>query len=290
MAARATGSGTISFGLVSIPIKLYTAASSQSVSFNQLHRPCGGRIKQQLHCPTCEVEVSRADLVKGYEHSKGQYVTFTDEELKQLEAERSSLLEIVEFVPLETVDFIQVEKSYYIGPDKGGDKPYRLLAEAMERKGRVAVGRWAARGKEQLVMLRPYQDGLLLHQLFYAGEVRAFEDVERGATFKFSEAEQDLADKLLDQLTGEQFDPERFEDAYAKRVLEAVDQKVAGQEIQLAPEQPKAQVIDLMEALKASLAKGAEPKASEEAEPTVKKATAKGAKGSAGRGKKAAAS
>ncbi|MCA9629262.1 MAG: Ku protein [Myxococcales bacterium] len=256
MAARAISSGTISFGLVSIPIKLFTAASSQSVSFNMLHGECGNRIKQQLYCPVCDVVVERKDTVKGYEYTKGQFVQFADDELKKLEAERSSTLEIVEFVPLETVDFIQVEKSYYLGPDKGGDKAYKLLAEAMRRKERVAVGSWSARGKEQLVMIRPYQDGLILHQLYYAGEVRNYEDVDKGATFSFSDAEQDLADKLLDQLTVEEFDPEKFKDAYAARVLEVVDQKVAGQEITLAPEQPKAQIIDLFEALKKSLAQG----------------------------------
>ncbi|MEZ4370901.1 MAG: Ku protein [Polyangiaceae bacterium] len=276
MAARAISSGTISFGLVSIPIKLFTAASSQSVSFNMLHGECGNRIKQQLYCPACDVVVERKDLVKGYEYTKGQFVQFTDEELKKLEAERSSTLEIVEFVPLETVDFIQVEKSYYLGPDKGGDKAYKLLAEAMRRKERVAVGSWSARGKEQLVMIRPYQDGLILHQLYYAGEVRAYDDVDKGATFNFSDAEQDLADKLLDQLTVEEFDSEKFKDAYADRVLEVVDQKVAGQEITLAPEQPKAQIIDLFEALKKSLAQGGDS-ASDEGSDT-KKAEGKKAK------------
>ena len=292
MAARAISSGTISFGLVSIPIKLFTAASSQSVSFNMLHGECGNRIKQQLYCPACDVVVERKDLVKGYEYTKGQFVQFTDEELKKLEAERSSTLEIVEFVPLETVDFIQVEKSYYLGPDKGGDKAYKLLAEAMRRKERVAVGSWSARGKEQLVMIRPYQDGLILHQLYYAGEgrdcravtrrslcageVRAYDDVDKGATFNFSDAEQDLADKLLDQLTVEEFDSEKFKDAYADRVLEVVDQKVAGQEITLAPEQPKAQIIDLFEALKKSLAQGGDS-ASDEAKDS-KKAEGKKAK------------
>ncbi len=281
MAARAISSGTISFGLVSIPIKLFTAASSQSVSFNMLHAECGNRIKQQLYCPVCDVVIDRKDTVKGYEYTKGQFVQFSDEELKKLEAERSSTLEIVEFVPLETVDFIQVEKSYYLGPDKGGDKAYKLLAEAMRRKERVAVGSWSARGKEQLVMIRPYLDGLILHQLYYAGEVRAYDDVDKGATFTFSDAEQDLADKLLDQLTVDEFDSEKFKDAYASRVLEVVDQKVAGQEITLAPEQPKAQIIDLFEALKKSLAQGndAEDGSAEEAKdgkkPSGKSADAK---------------
>lgn len=278
-------SGTISFGLVSIPVKLYTAASSQSVRFNMLHSECGGRVKQQLHCPTCDVTIQRSDTVKGYEYTKGQYVQFSDEELKTLEAERSSTLEIQEFVPLASVDFIQVEKSYYLGPDKGGDKAFKLLAESMKKKDRVAVGGWSARGKEQLFLIRPYQEGLMLHQLYYANEVRAYDDVDQGATFNFSEAESNLAEKLIDQLTVEEFQPDKFEDAYAKRVLEVVDQKVAGQEITAAPEAPKAQIIDLFEALKKSLAEGdaapAEaaapepPAAEEEAAPAKKKAKAK---------------
>lgn len=299
MAARAISSGTISFGLVSIPIKLFTAASSQSVSFNQLHAECGNRIKQQLVCPVCDVVVERKDLVKGYEYSKGQFVRFDEQELKKLEAERSSTLEIMEFVPLESVDFVSVEKSYYLGPDKGGDKAYKLLAQAMGRKERVAIGRWSARGKEQLVMIRPYQDGLILHQLYYASEVRAYDDVDKGATFNFSDAEQDLADKLLDQLTTTEFAADKYTDAYAARVLEVVDQKVAGQEITLAPEQPKAQIIDLFEALKKSLAGGADndaeddaveapktkatsPKAVKKAEPTKKEAKPRAKKTSTG--------
>ncbi|HVJ19521.1 MAG TPA: Ku protein, partial [Polyangiaceae bacterium] len=200
MAARAIASGTISFGLVSIPVKLYTAASSESVSFNMLHKKCGGRIKQQLFCPTDNEVVERTDTVKGYEHARGQYVQFTEEELKAFESERSNAIEITEFVPIESVDFVHVEKSYYLGPDKGGDKAYKLLSEAMDHKTRVAVGRWAARGKEQLVLIRPYADGLILHQLYYANEVRAWDEIDTGAKLGFSDKERDLAEKLIEQL------------------------------------------------------------------------------------------
>ncbi len=273
MAARATSSGTLSFGLVSIPVKFYTAASSEQVRFNMLHEKCKGRLKQQFYCPTDDEVVERADTVKGYEYSRGQYVVFTDEELKELEAERTGSIEIVEFVPLSSVDFVQVEKSYYLGPDKGGDRAYRLLAESMQMKQKVAVARWAGRGKEQLVLVRPYgKDGLILHQLYYANEVRDFSEVPTGATFEFKEVERDLAEKLIDQLSADGFEPEKFSDAYAERVRTAVDQKVAGQEISIAPEQPKAQIIDLFEALKKSLVEGAEApkppkKAAAQAEP-----------------------
>lgn len=257
MAARAISSGTISFGLVSIPIKLFTAASSEQVRFNMLHAKCGGRLKMQYYCPTDDEVVERRDTIKGFEYGRGQYVKFDDEELKSLEAERSNSIEIVEFVPLEQFDLVQVEKSYYVGPDKGGDKAYQLLAESMKAKGKVAVGRWAARGKEQLVLIRPYQDGLIFHQLYYANEVRAFDQIDTGATFEFSDKERELAEKLIDQLSERVFDVEKYHDSYNDRVLAAVEQKVAGQEISVAPEAPKAQIIDLFEALKKSLA-GAE--------------------------------
>src|SRR5687767_1001403 len=187
MAARAFASGTISFGLVSIPVKLYTAASSEQVSFNMLHKKCSGRVKMQYFCPTDNEVVERSDTVKGYEHARGQYVLFTEEDLKAFEAERSNAIEITEFVPLPSVDFVHVEKSYYLGADKGGDKAYRLLGQAMTSKKMVAVGRWSARGKEQLVLVRPYEDGLILHQLFYANEVRAWEEVDSAAKVSLSD-------------------------------------------------------------------------------------------------------
>ena len=255
MAARAISSGTISFGLVAIPVKLFTAASSQQVRFNMLHEKCGGRVKQQYFCPVDEEIVERGDMVKGYEYSRGQYVLFKDEELKALEAERSNSIEITEFVPLSSVDFVQVEKSYYLGPDKGGDKPYRLLSQCMTEKGVVAVGRWSSRGKEQLVLVRPYgDDGLLLHQLYYENEVRQFDDIDLGARFDFSDVERELALKLIDQLSTEEFDPGKYSDGYEERVRTAVEQKVSGQEVTVAPEAPKVQIIDLFEALKKSLA------------------------------------
>jgi DNA end-binding protein Ku len=253
MAARATQSGTISFGLVSIPVKFYTAASSEQVRFNMLHSECGGRIKQQLYCPVHDDVVARSDTTKGYEYSKGEYVQFEEDELKALEASRDSSINIVEFVPLDSFDFIQVEKSYYLGPDKGGDKAYRLLSQSMAESQKVAVGRWAARGKEQLVVVRPYRDGLIFHQMYYADEVRAFEDVDTGAIFEFHDAEKQLAHQLIEQLSSKKFDVDKYEDSFRGRVLTAVEQKVAGQKLQLAPEAPRAQIIDLVEALKQSL-------------------------------------
>ncbi len=281
MPARAVLSGTISFGLVSIPVKFFTAASSEQVSFNMLHKKCGGRLKMQFVCPTDNNEVvERSDTVKGYEYSKGQYVQFTEEELKALEAERGGTIEITEFVPVTSVDFVQVEKSYYLGPDKGGDKAYRLLGEAMTAKGRVAVGRWSARGKEQVVLVRPYgKDGLVIHQLYYSNEVRAFSEIDTGATFTFSDKEHELAEKLIEELGTDSFDAAKYTDSFSERVKGAVDQKVAGQEITIAPEAPKAQIIDLFEALKKSLAdvkeKGGPLAGPKKAEAPVEEAPAK---------------
>jgi DNA end-binding protein Ku len=270
MAARSIGSGTISFGLVSIPFKLFTATSPKSVSFNMLHKTCGSRLKQQLLCPVDNVVVERSDTVRGYEYQRDQYVRFTDEELKALEAARTGALELQEIVPAESVDFLYIEKTYFIGPDKGGDRAYRLLAEALERKGRVAVGRFAQRGKDNLVIVRPYKKGLILHECYYADEVRSFDDVETGGAFEFKPIELDLANKLVEQLERESFDPARFRDEWADKVLAAVEKKVAGEEVIEAPEAPKAQIIDLLEALKRSVAaaeSGAanvtEPKANE---------------------------
>jgi DNA end-binding protein Ku len=253
MAARAIGSGTISFGLVSIPVKLYTATSSEGISFNLLHKKCKGRLKQQMFCPTDNEVIDRTDIVKGFEYAKGQYVLFTEEELDALEAAKTNSLEIVEFVPASTVDWIYISKTYYLGPDKGGDKAYKLLSEAMDRTAKIAVGRYFTRGKEQLVLLRPYKKGIILHYVYYANEVRAFDDVDTGATVTFKPIENELADKLIEQLAIPEFRPDQHRDEYTDRIQKAVDQKVSGQEIAVAPEQPTAQIIDLFEALKRSL-------------------------------------
>ena len=253
MVARSTGSTTISFGLVSIPVKLYTATSAQDVHFNQLHKACGSRIKQKLYCAVEDVEVERGDIVKGFEVAKNQYVQFSEEELKALEAERFSTLDLVEFVPESTVDFVYIEKSQYLGPDKGGEKAFNLLSKAMRHMDRIAVGRYWSRGKVQLVLLRPYKKGLILHQVYYDNEVRAYEDVELGPDQAFSDAEQQLAERLIEQLSVETFAADKYHDEYADRVRKAAEEKSAGQQITVAPERPAAQIIDLFEALKQSL-------------------------------------
>lgn len=256
MPPRSLGSGTISFGLVSIPVKLYTAASSQSPSFNLLHAKCGNRIRQQRLCPVCNEVVERDDLVRGYEFAKDQYVRITDEELKALEGEASKAIEISEFVPLSTVDPVYFEKSYYLGPDKGGEKPYRLLAEAMAQAGKVALAKFVMRGRENLVLLRSSQNGLMLHAMYFADEVKDFGEIDKGESAKISGAETNLAMRLIDELSNDQFKPEQYDDEYRQRVLELVNSKAEGKEITIAePVAQRAQVIDLMAALKESLGK-----------------------------------
>src|SRR4029079_4253367 len=250
------GSGTISFGLVSIPVRLYTAASSGNVAFNQLHAGCGSRIKQQTFCPKCNKTIERAELTRGYEFAKEQYVRVSDEELKSLEGESSKIIDIAEFVPLEQVDPIYFEKTYYLGPDKGGEKPYRLLADAMDKAGQVALAKFVMRGKESLVLIRAAQSGLMLHTMYFADEVRDFDEVDKGQSAKIKDGELDLALQLINGLASDSFSPDRYADEYRHRVLGMINQKVEGQEVTVseAPA-PRAQVIDLMDALKESLAK-----------------------------------
>jgi len=254
MPAHSIGSGTLSFGLVSIPVKMFTAASSQSVAFNMLHAKCGGRIKQQQMCPACNEVLDRQSLVKGYEFTKEQYVRFSDDELKNLEGEASQSIDIAEFVPLDQVDPIYFEKTYYLGPDKGGDKAYRLLFDAMNKTQRVALAKFVMRGKESLVLVRPSKGGLMLHTMYFADEVRDFSEIEKGEGAAVKSGELDLALRLIQELTGEKFEPERYHDDYRERVLAAVEQKVEGKEVTaIGPQVQRTQVIDLMDALKKSL-------------------------------------
>lgn len=256
MPPHSIGSGTISFGLVSIPIRLYTAASSAGVSFNLLHAKCGNRIRQQTFCPVCNEVVDRTGLVRGYEFTKEQYVRFTDDELKTLEGEASKIIDIAEFVPLPHVDPIYFDRTYYLGPDKGGEKAYRLLADAMAKTDRVALAKFVMRGKESLVLIRPAQDGLMLHTMYFADEVRDFGEIDKGQSAKVKEGELELALKLVDELSSEEFKPEQYQDDYRLRVLDLVNLKVEGKEVTaVGREVQRAQVIDLMDALKQSLAK-----------------------------------
>ena len=266
MAARSIGTATISFGLVTVPVRMYTASeSSAAISFNMLHGKCGSRLKQQYICTKDEEIVPRDQMVKGYEFAKDQYVTFTETELKAMAEESTRAIEITEFVPVQKVDPIYFESAYYLGPDKGGERAYTLLAAAMRQTGRSALAKWAARGKMYLVMLRPVEKGLVMQVLLYADEVRPFDEVPVGDTV-VKDAELKLAIQLIDQIATEEFHPESYEDEVRKRYNAAIQEKVQGREITaIAPEEPKAQIIDLMEALKASLGNRT-PRAAQEAD------------------------
>ena len=278
MAARSIASLTISFGMVSIPVKLYSATEAgKAISFNLLHKACGSRLKQQYLCAKEEVVVPREDMAKGYEFAKDQYVMFTPEELKALEETGTHTADITEFVPLKTVDPVYFDKAYYLGPDKGGAKPYALLARALRESGRCALGRWAARGKQYIVMIRPVEDlveGLVMQQLLYAGEVRSMRELDIPKT-EVKPAELKLAQQLIEQQAVDKFDPSRYTDEVRARIEAAVQKKVEGQEITLA-EQPESggQVIDLMEALRASLEKKPAKKVQSE-KPAARKAAKK---------------
>jgi DNA end-binding protein Ku len=290
MAARPIATLTVSFGLVSIPVKLYSATeASRAISFNLLHKACGSRLKQQYLCVKEDVVVPREDMVKGYEFEKDQYVMFTPEELKLLEEAGTHTADIAEFVPVESIDPVYFDKAYYLAPDKGGAKPYALLARALRESKRCALGRWAARGKQYIVMIRPSGDGLVMQQLLYAGEVRSIKELEIPDT-EVKDAELRLAQQLIEQQASDKFDPSTYTDEVRARVEAAVQKKVEGHEITMA-EAPEggAEVIDLMEALRASLEKKKAPapvkaveaeerkapKRAQQAEPAPRKAAKK---------------
>jgi DNA end-binding protein Ku len=257
MAARSIASLTITFGLVAIPVKLYSATeASKQIHFNLLHKTCGSRLKQQYICAREEVPVGRDEMAKGYEFAKDQYVIFSPEELKAMEEVGTHMAEITEFVPIEAVDPVYFDKAYYLAPDKGGAKPFALLASALRESKRCALGRWAARGKQYIVMIRPAEDGLVMQQLLYAGEVRSMKEIEIPAT-EVKDAELKLAKQLIDAQAVDAFDPAAYADEVSKRIEAAIQKKVEGQEISVAETTPpgEGKVIDLMEALRASLEK-----------------------------------
>ncbi len=263
-AARSIGSLTVSFGLVAIPVKLFTATQSAgSISFNMLHKECGSRLRQQYVCVKDGQIVERDDIVKGYEFAKDQYVAFTPDEIKALEEVGSHSVEISEFVPIEAIDPLYFDKTYYLAPDKGGAKPYGLFTEALKQTKRCAVGRWATKGKAYIVMLRPIDNVLALQQLRFAAEVRPPTEVEVPKS-EVKENELKLARQLIDQQATESFDPNAYTDEVKGRIEAEIQKKVAGQEISVAevPKEATGKVIDLMEALRASLEKGEAARAS----------------------------
>jgi DNA end-binding protein Ku len=256
MPPRSIATATISFGLVSIPVKLFsTASSTAGVHFNLVHAKCGTRIKQQYWCPADEEVVPYDDLVRGYEFAKNKYVTFTPEELEAIEAQSTQAIEITEFLPSDEVDPLFFDKAYYLGPDRGGDRAYRLLSAALRKTKRVAIAKYAARGKMYVVLLQPKDDGLVLQQLHYADELKDFAEVPR-QTGQVDDAEMGLALRLIEQSTSTTFQPENYRDEVKDRLETLVDKKVQGEDITTqVPEEPRAKVVDLMQALRQSLEK-----------------------------------
>lgn len=270
---RAIATGQIAFGLVSIPVKLFSAAeSSEKVSFNMLHGECGSRIQQKLFCPKDERTIERSEIVKGYEFSKGQYVLFNDEELKALEEKSTQQIDITEFVKSDLIDPIYFDKPYYLGPDKNGSRAYTLLARALEETGRWAVAKYAARGKGYLVVIRPLGKGLVMQQLYYPNEIRSIDEIDLGDG-EIKENELKMAIQLAEMSASDEFHPENYRDEVRERIRGLIEKKIEGQEITELAQEPQAQVIDLMEALRRSL--GAPSSIKQSSKPAAKAAPSK---------------
>jgi DNA end-binding protein Ku len=253
--------GYISFGLVSVPVRLYAAAREQHVSFNQIHEPCGSRIKQQTFCPVCDRVVERNELVKGYQVDRDAYVLVTGDELKTLEANSSEAMEIAQFVSLSEVDPIYFEASYYSAPEDPGKRAYGLLLQAMEKLNVAAIAKVTLHSREQIVLMRPYHQGIILHTLYFPAEVREISEYGKADNMTLQKPEMDLAEQFIRQLTAK-FEPEQYKDEYQDRVLALIETKRAGQVVAGQPAKPRlAPVIDLMEALKKSIAERGAPAA-----------------------------
>src|SRR6266704_1547027 len=257
MALRPLRNAMISFGLVSIPVRFYTASKSEDIHFNLLHSSCGSRVNRKWWCPYHEKIVDSEELIRGYAVTKNKYVTFSDEEMEVLETDDNRALDITEFVDMKEIDPVFYEKAYFLGPAPGGGKTYKLLATAMKEENKVAVARWVAAGKEHLVVIRPFEKGLILHTMFYADEVRDFASIDLEDT-AVRDKEVQLAEMLINELTEEKFNPMAFKDEYRERLLERIREKARGKMIvaEEKEEETGGEVVDIMEALRRSLEKG----------------------------------
>ena len=271
--------GHLTFGLVSFPIKLYSAARSESISFNQLHKADGSRVKQVLFCQAEDKPIPRSEIVKGYEYEKDRYVVIEDEEAKKVAPVTAKVMEILEFVKAEQVDPIYFETSYYMAPDEAGEKPYALLFDALQKTGYAGVAKIAMHNREHIVILRPGKNGVLLHTMYYSHEIRKVDEFRTDLSL-VKEKELALATSLVEALAGD-FEPEKYKDTYRENLLQMIEAKKAGQEVVATPEPQQAKVVDILEALKASLAMAkkpaasattSEPAAAEQAPPARKRA------------------
>lgn len=274
MALRPLRNATISFGLVNIPVRFYTATKSEDIHFNLLHESCGSRVNRKWWCGEHEEIVGSDELIRGYAISKSKYVTFTDEEIDSLESDDNRALDITEFVDLSEIDPLFFEKAYFLGPAQGGGKTYKLLAQAMKKQNKVALARWVSANREHLVVLRPYENGLILHTMFYADEVRDFAAMEiESAPVK--EKEIKLAEMLIDELTEKKFNPLQYKDEYRERLLDRIRDKSKGKAIVVEEKEEErgGEVIDIMEALRRSLEGGRAPAKRAPARKTTAKRT-----------------
>ena len=254
MALRPLRNATISFGLVNIPVRFYTATKSEDISFNLLHESCGSRVNRKWWCPHHEEMSGSDEMVRAYQIAKNRYVTFSNEEIEALETDDNRALEITEFVDLDQIDPVFFEKAYYLGPAPGGGKTYKLLAEAMRKQNKVAVARWVSGNREHLVVLRPFEDGLVLHTMYYADEVRDFSAIDREDS-EVRDKELSLAEMLINELSVDAFDPLAYKDQYRERLMDRIRARSEGEAIiAAAPDEEKAaEVVDIMEALRRSL-------------------------------------
>ncbi|MEP7353820.1 MAG: Ku protein [Acidobacteriota bacterium] len=273
--------GHLTFGLVSFPVRLYSAARSESISFNQLHKHDGSRVKQILYCQAEDKPIPRSEIVKGYEYEKDRYVVIEDEEIKKVAPPSAKMMEILEFVPMDQVDPIYLETSYYMAPDEAGEKPYALLFEALRDTARAGVAKIAMHNREHIVILRPGKNGVLMHTMYYTNEIRQVDEFRTDVTL-VKDKELALAKSLIEALAGE-FEPSKYHDEYRDNLLRMIESKKAGDEIVATPEPQQSKVIDIMEALKASLAAARKPAASatsqESAEVEVARPAKKRARG-----------
>jgi len=244
--------GHLTFGLISIPVRLFSAARGERISFNQLHEKCHSRLKQPLFCPTCNRMVERSEVIKGYEYEKDQYALFTEEELDKVQPPSARTMEILEFVKLEEVDPLYFDSSYYVTPEDAGLKAYHLLLKAMEESGYAAIAKVAMHQREHIVIVRPQEKGLALHTMFYSNEIRAAETVPLDK-IELKEPEKKLAQQLIESLAAP-FDPLKYKDEYQESLRAMIAAKLKGQEVTAVAQPQLAPVIDLMEALKKSLA------------------------------------
>lgn len=280
MALRPLRSATISFGLVAIPVKFYTATRQEDISFNLIHESCGSRVNRKYWCPEHEEIVEYDELVRGYQIRKGKYVIFTDPELEALESDDDRALDITEFLDLDQIDPLFFERAYFLGPAAGGNKTYKLLATAMKKQNKVALARWVSSNRENLVILRPFEDGIILHTMYYADEVRDFTQLELDSS-PVKDKEIKLAEMLIDELTEKKFDPLKYKDEYRSRLMERIEAKSKGEDIIVQKEEEEGEggeVVDIMEALRRSLEGGKKPargRASAAKETSAKKKSAK---------------